>query len=105
MRDLHLWRLLLERPFDASAALPLLAGLAARPLQERVPFLGLLPVALGHADPAVRQAAVSALAGARGRPALQRLVAALSDESPAVREAGVDALRVSVQGGDWARWV
>jgi hypothetical protein len=104
MNDLLLWRLLRDRQLQPDALVPLLRDLARLPLAQRVPFLGLLPAALGHPEPALRAAAVAALAGAKGRPALQRLVHALDDAGPSVRLAAVDALRLSVHGDDTARW-
>src|SRR5207248_799560 len=66
--------------------------------------LGLLPPLLAHPDAALRAAALAPLAGAAGRPALQRVVHALNDPEREVRVAAVEALRTSVNGGDWARW-
>jgi hypothetical protein len=104
MRELHLWRLLRDRIFDPAEIIPLLKELAGRPLAQRMPFLGLLPSALEHADPAVRAAAVPVLAGARGRLALHQAIAALHDNDQAVRLAAVDALHECVRGDDTARW-
>ena len=105
MRDLHLWRLLQSRTLDPAATAPLLTELAGLPLDERIPFLGLLPPALIHADAPLRQAAVRVLGGALGRPALQKMVSALNDADEDVRRAAVEALRRSLLGGDWQRWV
>src|SRR5262249_16994184 len=104
MRDLHLWRLLRSKSLDSPEQAGLLGELAGLPLPERIPFLGLLAPALQHPDPGLRRAARGALAGAGGRPALQRLVGALGDGDESVRLAAIDALRRSVEGHDWARW-
>ncbi|MFT3774023.1 MAG: VWA domain-containing protein [Minicystis sp.] len=98
MKDLLLDRLLSAPEIDPPALLPLLAELAHLPLAERFPLLGLIPRVLAHPDPALRAAALGALAGADGRPAFLHLVAALGDADPTVRRAAVDALRVSVVG-------
>jgi hypothetical protein len=103
MRDLHLWRLLQSPLRDPGEAASLLEELGALPLAERVPFLGFLPLA--HGDASVRRAAVGALAGCTGRPALQKMALALGDADESVRLAAVEALRDSLLGGDWARWV
>src|SRR4051794_41220356 len=102
MRDLHLWRLLQSPALDPAEAAPLLRELAELPLQQRAAFLGLLPPLLAHPDAALRAAALRPLAGATGRPALQRLVHALNDADREVRFAAVEALRDSVNGRDWA---
>src|SRR4051794_34996623 len=105
MRDLHLWRLLLSRePASPEELAPLLEALAGQPLNERMPFLGLLGPALADADPRLRRAAVTFLAGARGRPAIQKIVAAFNDADESVKLAAVEALRVSLAGGDFSRW-
>jgi hypothetical protein len=103
MRDLHLWRLLQHPTLDAAEITPLLADLARFPLVERMPFLGLLGGALGHADSAVRKAAVEVLAGCTGRAGLQKIVHALDDAEEAVRRAAVTALRESLRD-DPLRW-
>lgn len=105
MRDLHLWRLLQSTAPESAEVGPLLSALAELPLQQRAAFLGLLPPLLAHPDPALRAAALRPLAGAAGRPALQRLVHALGDPAREVRLAAVEALRQCVEGRDWARWV
>src|SRR5260370_220951 len=105
MRDLHLWRLLQSRNLDPAEATPLLTGLADLPLAERIPFLGLLPPALMHADPGLRKAAVGVLGGCLGRPGLQKMVIALNDADEEVRRTAVESLRQSLLGGDWQRWV
>jgi hypothetical protein len=104
MRDLHLFRLLQAPTLDPDEVVPLLDALGDWPLVDRVAYLGLMPAALGHADPAVRIAALIVLVGATGRPALQRIVLALNDPDLGVRLAAVEALRGSVHGHDWARW-
>src|SRR3954453_3150941 len=104
MNDLLLWRLLRAGSFEPAEIAPLLRDLAGLSLAERTPFFGLLPVALEHADPTVREAAVTALGGAHGRLALQRLVAALGDAAAPVRAAAVEALRASLHNHDGARW-
>jgi hypothetical protein len=104
MRDLQLWRLLRRRYFEPDEIVPLLRDLAARDLNQRMAFLGLLPAALLHPAAEVRAAAVAALAGARGYLGLRHLIGALHDREPAVRLAAVEALRDSLAGNDWPRW-
>ena len=103
MRDLHLWRLLQRPTPDPAEVAPLLADLADLPLAERAPFFGLLQRPLEHADAGLRRAALRALGGATGRPAIQRFVHALGDADESVRQAAVAALRLSVADSDWAR--
>jgi hypothetical protein len=105
MQDLLLWRTLRRRRFASTEVLSLLRELAQASFLERLPFFGLLPPALTHIDPEVRAAAVSVLRGAKGRLALQRLVAALHDPELPVRLAAVESLREALQDGDWPRWV
>ncbi|HUJ63487.1 MAG TPA: hypothetical protein VLX92_33540, partial [Kofleriaceae bacterium] len=62
MRDLELWR----RLAAGTAGADELAPLAAHPLGRRGPFVGPLVALATHAEPAVRIAALRALAGARG---------------------------------------
>src|SRR5206468_12790683 len=104
VRDLHLWRLLQAPTPDPAEAAPLLRELAELPLQQRAAFLGLLPPLLAHPDAALRAAALRPLAGATGRPALQRIGHALNDPAGVVRLAAVAALRESGNGSDWACW-
>ncbi len=104
MRDLYLWRLLQEPNFPPGEVVALLQQLAELSLLDRLAYLGLMPGLAQHADPAVRAAALGVLAGATGRPALQRIVLGLGDAEPAVRRSAVEALRASVLGQDWARW-
>jgi Mg-chelatase subunit ChlD len=103
MKDLRLFRLLREGALDADDARPLLEELAALPLEQRFPFLGVLGAALDHADEAIAVGAIRALAGADGPRAFQRLVDALSDPRGAVKLAAVEALRASCAGHP-ARW-
>src|SRR5262245_66420702 len=101
MRDLHLWRLLRDRTPDPNEARPLLDELAGLPLEERAPFLGLLPALLQHPDAQLRRSALRVLAGASGRTALQRIVHALNDGDEAIRRTAVETLRRSGPGVDW----
>jgi Mg-chelatase subunit ChlD len=103
MKDLRLFRLLREGALDADDARPLLEELAALPLEQRFPFLGVLGAALDHADEAIAVVALRALAGADGPRAWKRLVGALSDPREAVKLAAVEALRESCAGHP-ARW-
>ncbi|MCI0460315.1 MAG: hypothetical protein L0Z62_25460, partial [Gemmataceae bacterium] len=98
MNDLRLWRLLLEGDLGAGDLVPLLLELAAVPLRERLPFLGLLPRTLGHDSPGVRSAAVACLSQAGGVLAWRQIVRALHDPEPAVRLAATAALRESAAG-------
>src|SRR5262249_31955692 len=66
---------------------------------------GMRPPLLAPPHPGLRAAALRPLAGAAGRPALQRIGHALNDPERQVRLAAVEALRESVNGRDWARWV
>jgi hypothetical protein len=103
MQDLLLWRLLRAPTLKPSLLTPLLRELAALSVEERFPFLGLLPRALRHADADLREAAVLVLRDATGPHALHHLVAALDDPVPAVRRAAVAALRTAV-APDPPRW-
>src|SRR5258708_7627071 len=104
MHDLRLWRLLRQDTLDADALVPLLRELRSRStLEERWPFLGLLDRVLEHPDARLRAAGASALGGASGYRAWQRLVAALDDPEEIVWRAAVEALRASCPG-DPARW-
>jgi hypothetical protein len=104
MNDLDLWRRL-RRPFpQADEILPPLRELADLPLDQRVAFLGLLSGPLAHTDSRVRAAALLALGGARGVPALQWLVSGLGDAEGEVRLAAAEGLRRSLLDGDWPRW-
>jgi len=106
MKDLHLFRMLLdkERPLDPGAALPLLHELAALPVEQRFPFCGVLAGALDHDDGEVAAAAVRALRGSEGPYGLRRIVTALADPRPPVALAAVEALRESCATQP-ARWI
>ena len=92
MHDVLLWRLLQDEPPCPDALAPQLRALAERPLDERVPFLGLLPRLLDAADAGLRALAVRALGGGTGLATFRLLVAALGDAEPAVRSAAVDSV-------------
>src|SRR6266545_949935 len=104
MNDLRLWRLLRQEPAPAEELTPLLRELAALPLRDRLPFLGVLPGALEHPDAEVRAAAAACLRQASGTLAFRQLVRALHDADGPVRLAAAEALRQSAEG-DPPRWV
>src|SRR6516165_2739224 len=104
MSDVALWALLRQPRPPADDLATLLTEMAGRPAAERAPFFGLLSGPLRHADPAVRAAAQSLLAGARGLPGLQAIVQGLSDPVETVRSAAVEALRAALMDGDAPRW-
>jgi hypothetical protein len=119
MRDIRLWRLVIEAmgtlgTFEAAEARPsadskelatLLGELAARPKAERWPFLASAArLAAESADPAVRSAAVAVTAGAGGHGAIKAQVAAMADTEPGVRLAAVTALAETCVG-DPPRWL
>ncbi len=105
MNDLHLWQLL-QRPARAypEEVAQEIRALAALPVEHRLAFLGLLEPLLTHSQPAIRAAALTALGGAHGIPAWQRLVAGLNDPAPTVRQAAVEALHRSA-AYDQARFI
>jgi len=97
MRDLLLWRALAAESLaaesppadDLAAQLELLAE---RPLAMRAPFFAGLLQACRDRQPAVRAAALAALAGGTGRETVQALVRGLGDDEPAVWQAAVRGL-------------
>src|SRR6185295_10059751 len=92
MRDLDIGRRL------AGAVTPEeVRSLGDRPLAGRAPYLAALVALVDHADPALRAAALHALAGARGVPGLRAIVARLDDADPAVRDAALAALRAAAR--------
>src|SRR5690606_12621935 len=89
MRDLAIWRRLVAHTATAEDV----DALASLPLGRRVAYVG-SPVPLtGHDQPAIRAAALRALAGARGVDAVRAIVARLDDDAAEVRDAAVFALR------------
>src|SRR5262245_31678302 len=104
MNDLRLWELLRQEHTPAAEVTPLLRELVSLPLRDRLPFLGVLPVALAHADVEVRAASAACLRQAGGPVAFRQLVRALHDPESSVRLAAAEALRQSAEG-DPARWV
>src|SRR6185295_6961583 len=91
MRDLDIGRRL------AGAVTPEeVRSLGDRPLAGRAPYLAGLVALIDHADPALRAAALCALAGARGVPGLRAIVARL-DEADPVRDAALAALRAAAR--------
>ncbi|MBV8756620.1 MAG: hypothetical protein JO257_05080, partial [Deltaproteobacteria bacterium] len=93
MRDLDLWRRLGSGEVTAAE----LAVVATWPLSRRGAYVGGIVALLGHADAAVRAAAVGVLAGARGVAGLRAIVQALDDADDRVRAAALDALRVTAR--------
>jgi hypothetical protein len=103
MRDVVLFGKLREGARDAEAIVPLLVELSAQPLARRVPLFAALRPALGHAQPAVRAAALGALVGADGALALEAFVSALDDDDERVRHAGLTGLALIYPQDPW-RW-
>ncbi len=92
MRDLQLYKQLLDGSFSTEEVLPLLQQAADLSPRHLAPFLGVLEPALTHESSAVRSAAVRLLTGFPGVPSLKALVRALRDESEDVRRTAVEAL-------------
>lgn len=89
MRDLDIWRRLVARRATADDV----DALATLPLGRRVAFIGLVVPLTSHDDPALRAAALRALARARGTQAVRAIVARLGDDVAEVRAAALHALR------------
>ena len=90
MRDLELWRSL----HDGTVTAAQLRALAELPVARRAPFFThVVQLADGAPDPALRAAALTAIGGARGVPAVEALVAALDDADAEVRAAALESLR------------
>src|SRR4051794_21854512 len=64
-------------------------------LAGRAAMFGHVLALADHADPAMRAAALWALAGARGVPGVRALVRGLGDADAAVRDAAVAGLRAT----------
>lgn len=80
-----------ERP-DVEALIAALHAAAALPLRRRWTWLGIALDRSTDPDPRVRAAAVGALSGATGLPAIERLCGALDDGEAPVRAAAVTSL-------------
>ncbi len=93
MRDLELWRRIASGEVTAAE----LAPVAAWSLARRAAHLGALATLVGHADPAIRGAALATLAGVRGVPGVRALVAALDDPDAGVWRAALEALRATAR--------
>lgn len=93
MRDLDIGR----RLATAAVTPADLDALGALGLAQRGPYLGAIARLVTAPDPALRVAAVSALAGVRGVPGVQRLVGALADPAADVSAAAVEALRATAR--------
>jgi hypothetical protein len=104
MNDLRIWRLLLQDDPPLAEVTPALRELAAQPLRDRLPFLGLLPRLLTHADTEVRAAGSACLRQAGGPLAFRQLVRVLHAPEPSVRLAAAEALREAA-ANDPPRWV
>jgi hypothetical protein len=103
MNDLRLWRLLRQQDPPPAELAPLLRELAALPVRDRLPFFGLLPRALGHADAEVRAAAASCLGQVGGSLGFRQLVRVLHAPELPVRLAAAEALREAA-AHDPPRW-
>jgi hypothetical protein len=102
--DIEIWqRLAGGETADVSRLVADLRVLAGLENSGRFLFAGLVEPLAGHEDPAVREAAVTFLAGAQGSWGLRRLVTALDDRDVRVRDAAVRALRASA-GTQPHRW-
>ncbi len=93
MRDLELWRHLAAGNADPAE----LARLAAWPVARRAPYVGAIAPLAEHADPAMRTAAIAALAGVHGATGVRAIARALDDEHDTVRAAAVEALRATAR--------
>jgi hypothetical protein len=97
VRDLEIWR----RLQAGTIAHEELAVVGRWALQRRGPYLGaILPLAT-HPDPAMRAAALLALAGGRGVPGVRAIVAGLDDDDALVRDAALRALRETSRGAPY----
>jgi hypothetical protein len=97
VRDLEIWRQL-----QAGTIAPAdLAAVARWSLQRRGPYLGAIVPLAAHADPALREAALLALAGVRGVPGLRAIVAGLDDDIESVRAAAMRALRETARAAPY----
>ena len=85
VRDLEIWRQLQAGTIARRDA----RTIARWTLQRRGPYLGAIVPLVTHADPAMRAAALLALAGVRGVPGVRAIVAGLDDDDPLVRDAAL----------------
>jgi hypothetical protein len=94
VRDLHCFRLLVEKRWDHPDLAELLAGLARRSSRQRAPFLGPLLDLMWSEEPAAKALVALALAcmgDADGHLVVEAVVDALGDDGS--REAAMRALR------------
>ncbi|NVB76810.1 MAG: hypothetical protein HOV81_00310 [Kofleriaceae bacterium] len=89
MRDLDLH----ERLVADSATVEDLRVVAGWPLARRAPYLDRVAPYASHGDVAMRAAALSALAGARGHEGVRAIVGGLGDDDADVRAAALASLR------------
>jgi hypothetical protein len=98
MHDLALWRALTAPDQgDIEGLAEGLSQLARRPVELRWPFFGPAVARARDPDPRVRAAALQALGGARGYPALRAIAAGLHDGEAPVRDAALASLRAAAQ--------
>jgi len=91
--DIEIWqRLTRGETQDVSRLLADLRALSALEETGRFMFTGLVEPLAGHADPAVRAAAVAFLSGVQGIWGVRRVVDALDDGEESVREAALRSL-------------
>jgi hypothetical protein len=95
MLDLDVFAALRRRDFECPGLVDGLEALATLPLVERVAYLGALEGALEHGPPALRVAALGALARANGKLAFSLALRALDDGDERVRRAAIEAFASS----------
>ena len=91
-----------RRLVDGTASVDDVMAFAQWPLARRAPWLGVVFARCLDEDPAMRGAALSALAGARGVPGVRAIVAGLGDA--ATRDHARLALMHTARDAPW-RWV
>ena len=97
MHDLAIWRRLVAR----TATIEDVRALEGVELERKVAYIAhLVPLVLAG-EPAMRAAALRALAGARGVPGVREIVARLDDDHDDVRAAALDALRKVARGAPY----
>lgn len=101
MRDLLLFRLLVDRSWGDPALPELLGSFTRLSLRDRAPYFGALLEILAEGPTSLHADALDSLAGAEGYAAVRAIVAALSE--PEVRLSAVRALRRASETHP-ARW-
>src|SRR5687768_13951457 len=98
-RDLAIGR----RLADGTATPADVIAIGDWPMPRRAPYLGAVFARVDDADPEMRNAALTALRGARGVPGVRALVAGLHDPYAPTRDAARIALQVTARDAP-SRW-